>query len=89
MLGHHLRQAGCKDIAGQAHLLDCSAGTDNLQRMIDNYRMGLKLIQPFLIKQGLANQQYLDDLYERVMAEMTSEDFRGVGFLATFWGVKV
>jgi ubiquinone/menaquinone biosynthesis C-methylase UbiE len=88
MLEAFLRQAGCQDIQKKAHVLDFSAGAPAYFSHYENYKVGGKLGQPFLIKAGVATQEELDELYERQLAEMYSDSFRGLFYFLAVWGRK-
>ncbi len=75
MLRNHLRMAGYSDIRLIPHLLDFSAGTPAHLAFYNNIQAGFKLVQPFLIQQGIAQQEELDDLYTQVLQEMNAEYF--------------
>ncbi|GHO93932.1 hypothetical protein KSF_039800 [Reticulibacter mediterranei] len=86
MLAHFLREAGCQDIQQRSYVADYSAGAPAHQAMFENMRVGQKLVQPFLIKLGLATQEQLDELYNQSQTEMLSEDFRALLYILRAWG---
>ena len=88
MLGYFLRDAGCQNIQQQAHILDFSAGSQAFASNYENMKLGVKLIQPFLLKWEVTTQKQLDTLYERILFEMTMPDFRGLSYIASVWGEK-
>lgn len=88
MLRHHLQNAQCQDIHVVSHVLDYSAGSRENRSIYENFRVSHKLIQPFIIKMGVASQEELDALYEQCFNEMLSEDFCAVWSFMTTWGVK-
>ncbi len=88
MLEVFLREAGCEEIQRKAHVLDFSAGAPAHFSHYENYKVGGKLIQPFLIKAGVATQEELDELYEQLLADMLSDSFRGLFYFLSVWGRK-
>jgi ubiquinone/menaquinone biosynthesis C-methylase UbiE len=80
LLGTFLAQAGCQQIHLTPHVVDFSAGTTANVTMFENLKVGFKLIQPFLLKMGVATQEELDVLYDRVLADLLSESFRALWY---------
>jgi ubiquinone/menaquinone biosynthesis C-methylase UbiE len=88
MLGHFVQQAGCLQVGQQAYVLDFSAGTEANLSNYENYKVAYKLAQPFLTKMQIANQQELDTLYDRMLADMMSSTFRALLYALSVWGRK-
>lgn len=88
MLGHFLRDAGCINIQQAAYVIDFSAGTRDHEAMRQNSMVVFKLMQPFLLKTGVASQEEMDRVYEQMLAEMLSDDFCGTWFYLSAWGQK-
>jgi hypothetical protein len=88
MLGRLLHNAGCVNIQKKAHVLDCSAGAEMHTSTYENYLIGFKLMQPFLVRMSGATQEVIDVLYHRMLAEMQAGDFCGIMFFLTVWGQK-
>ena len=88
MLGHWLRQAGFQQVQQQAHAIDYSFGTKAYAGAYEDYKLMLKLAQPFWLKMGIASQDELDTFYEKVMTEMAQEDFCAIWYLLTCWAEK-
>ena len=86
MLGRFLRDAGCINIEHEAHVIDFSAGTQEHEAMCQNSMVVFKLMQPFLLKTGVATQEEMDLVYEQMLVEMLSEDFCGTWFYLSVWG---
>lgn len=78
MLPSLLRDAGFSSVQSEAHAVFYSFGEPAHLTMAENLTMGLKLIQPFLLKQAVATQEELDTLYEEAVRDMRSADFRAV-----------
>ncbi|HLI89513.1 MAG TPA: methyltransferase domain-containing protein [Ktedonobacteraceae bacterium] len=85
---HLLRDAGFHHIQEQAYAVDYSAGMPRHQGAFDDWRTVMKLMQPYLIRCGLATQAELDILYERALAEMSDAHFRALTYLHAAWGEK-
>lgn len=88
MIRHLLSNAGCSNIREVAYALDFSVGTDIHMEMYQDFWVAQKLLQPFLLGMGVATQQELDDIYQRVPVEMLSDDFYGILYLLTVLGEK-
>ena len=86
LLGAFLTEAGCQQIHLRPHVLDFSAGTTANVAMFENLKVGFKLSQPFLIKMGVATQEELDELYDKVLADMLSESFRALWYFLSVDG---
>jgi ubiquinone/menaquinone biosynthesis C-methylase UbiE len=88
MLETFLRSEDCQDIQRKAYVIDFSAGAPAHFSHYENYKVAAKLIQPFLIKAGVATQEELDELYEQLLADMLSDSFRGLFYFLSVWGRK-
>jgi hypothetical protein len=88
LLGRYLQQAGFVEIQQEAHVLDYSAGAPSHRDVTEVIKAGNKLVQPFILRQGVATQQELDGLYEQSLDELASPDFRGLWYLLRVWGWK-
>jgi ubiquinone/menaquinone biosynthesis C-methylase UbiE len=86
MLSAFLMEAGCEPIHLVPHVLDFSAGTTTNVTMYENLKVGFKLGQPFIIKMGVATQEELDALYDRVLADMLSDTFRALWYFLSVDG---
>jgi ubiquinone/menaquinone biosynthesis C-methylase UbiE len=83
-----LRDAGFQHIQEQAYAVDYSAGMPRHQGAYDDWRTVMKLMQPFLIRCGLATKAELDILYERALSEMSEASFCALTYLHAVWGQK-
>jgi ubiquinone/menaquinone biosynthesis C-methylase UbiE len=88
VLGPLLRNAGCKNVRLMAHALDFSAHTEAHEAMYQNHMVVLKLMQPFLLKTGVATQEEMDRVYQQMLLEMRSDSFCGLWSFVTVWGEK-
>ena len=50
--------------------------------------MALELVQPFLVKVGVATKEELQGLAQQALAEMQQDDFSALWPLLTVWGRK-
>ncbi len=78
-----------------AGLRNFSIGTPAWESMYENCRLFFKLVQPYEIMAreafpdtGIPDQAELDRLYEQMLVEMIQDDFVGILYLLTAWGVK-
>jgi ubiquinone/menaquinone biosynthesis C-methylase UbiE len=88
LLSGFLREAGCQTIKHMAHAIDFSAGLPAFESMYQNCVIAFKLVQPFLIKMGVAKPEELEQRYQRMLLEMTLPDFRALWYYLTAWGQK-
>jgi ubiquinone/menaquinone biosynthesis C-methylase UbiE len=88
MLRTFLSDAGCQDIHEKAYVINFSAGAQANWRFPATHTVAYKLLQPFMVKAGVATQDELDALYEQALAEMLSDDLRAVGYALSVWGTK-
>ena len=88
MLGRFLRDAGYQHIQQKAHVLDCSMGMEAYGSFYQDFMIGLKLLQPFMIKMGVTSEEEFEEQYQRALAEMMMNDFNGVWFYLSAWGTK-
>jgi hypothetical protein len=87
-LGKFLSDAGCQNIQSRVHINDYSAGTEAHESIYRDLAIVLRLIQPFLVKVGVTTQEEADRLYQQAVAEMLSNDFRGIAYILTVCGEK-
>jgi ubiquinone/menaquinone biosynthesis C-methylase UbiE len=88
VLRRQLQDAGAINIKQTAHIIDYSADRTEYVEFLNIWRTAFKLMQPFLIKQEVATQRELDELYEQMLIEMLSDTFSAVMFLLTVTGRK-
>ncbi len=88
MLGRFLLDAGCASVNYKSHVIDYSFGTEAHEGFRRDAAVGFKLFQPFIVRMGAAEQEEVDQLYERMQFEMLKEDFRGLMLPLTAWGQK-
>ena len=88
MLGRLLRDAGCRNIRKTAYVIDYSAGEEAHIAVCHDMMVVFKLVQPFLMKMGQTTEEEFDELYQRVLAEMMSNDFCAIWYYLSAWGEK-
>ncbi len=89
MLGSYLQQAGIAQIQQEAHVIDFSAGAPAHRAVVENFKVAYKLIQPYILRQGLATQQEVDELYEQLPDQLEAPAFRGLWYFLRIWGKKL
>jgi ubiquinone/menaquinone biosynthesis C-methylase UbiE len=89
MLPHLLKQANCQDVRMQAYVVDFSYGTNAHYGCYQDYLVGFKLLQPFILKwiPEMTGQE-LEQLYQEALVEMQTQDFNALWFLLSVWGSK-
>ena len=88
MLGSFLLDAGCASVHYKSHVIDYSVGTEAHEGFRRDAAVVFKLFQPFIVRMGVATQEEVDQLYDRMQMEMLREDFRGLMLPLTAWGEK-
>ncbi len=88
MLLQFVREAGFQAVQCRAHAIDHASGTRAYAGMVADYRLLFQLGQPFILHQGLATRQELDELSAQALAEMASERFGALLYLLTVWGKR-
>ncbi|WP_297165257.1 class I SAM-dependent methyltransferase, partial [Thermogemmatispora sp.] len=88
VLARLMRQAGFTDVKLRASFIEFSMGTDSHYAMLKDWLMLQELIQPFLIKMGVASSEELRHLIQQATAEVQQEDFCGLYTLITAWGYR-
>lgn len=88
VIAHFLRKAGFKHVQSRVSVVDFSAGTEANPLVFKDIEVLFQLIQPFLIKMGVTTQEEVQRLYEEFLLEMLRDDFCGIHFLLTAWGLK-
>jgi ubiquinone/menaquinone biosynthesis C-methylase UbiE len=89
MLGRFLLDAGCASVNYKSHVIDYSFGTEAHEGFRRDAAAVFKLFQPFIVRMGVATQEEVNPLYERMQFEMLKEDFRGLMLPLTAWGEKL
>ncbi|MHB8600116.1 MAG: class I SAM-dependent methyltransferase [Ktedonobacteraceae bacterium] len=88
MLSRLQRDAGFEHIQQAAHMMDYSQDTEAHAGMYQNFMVGYKLIQPFLLKMDMITPEEMDRVYQQMLIEMAAEDFCAAWFLLSVWGQK-
>jgi SAM-dependent methyltransferase len=83
-----LRQAGFQGVHAQTAALEGSFGTPAYTSAFQDTALTFKLLQPFLLQQGVASQEELEHLYQQVLADWQDEHFCALFFLFSAWGQK-
>ena len=88
IMGRLLQDAGCQDIDQMPHVINFSIGMPVHESMYQNCMIAFKLVQPFMIKMGIATQEEADQRYQQMLVEMMSDNFCGLWYYLTTWGQK-
>lgn len=88
MMPKLLREAGYQSVYHEAFAIEGTYGMPFFEVGRENTIMALKLIQPFLLAQGIASQDTLDHLYEQAIHDMNDPNFFSMQFLLSVWGQK-
>lgn len=83
-----LAEAGFHPCWHEAAAIEHSAGTDFHKSLYEDYYVAFHLIQPFLVRAGVATYDELIPLYHRILEEMQADDFCSLAFLLQAWGRK-
>lgn len=88
MLRTLLRDAGFLACQMEAAAMEHSTGTAFHASLSEDYAAAFQLMQPFLVRAGVATSEELAPLYHRMVEEMQAEDFCSLGYALQVWGQK-
>lgn len=95
MLERLLVKSGFQDIQTKSYAINFSNGAAAYKSIYANFRSFLKLMQPFLLRvrsalpeAGIPDQEGLNHLYEQMLVEMLEDNFVGIFYLLSVWGMK-
>jgi len=88
MLRTLLSDAGFLTCQMEAATMEHSAGTAFHTSLCEDYAAAFQLMQPFLVRAGVATSKELIALYHRMLEEMQAEDFCSLGYALQVWGQK-
>lgn len=88
MLPLLLKEAGCRQIREQAHVIKFSADTPASQSTKDNWKLAAILSEPFVVKTGITTSQEWNQLIAQAEFDMLASDFCGLQYYLSTWGVK-
>ena len=83
-----LTEAGFASCRTEAAAMEHSAGTEFHASLYEDYYVAFHLMQPFLVRAGVATYEELIPLYHRMLEEMRADDFCSLTFLLQAWGMK-
>jgi len=89
MLRWFLKQAGAQNICEQAFALNYSVGTDGHAGVYNNLKVGMKLIQPFLLKTKVGTEEEIEQLYQEMLLELSQDDFLGIWYFTSAYAQKL
>ncbi len=88
MLPSFFRQAGLTIQGNRAHFIEFSASTEARDSFYHDCVMMFQLVEPIVVKTGVATLEDWRNLYQKGLAEMYQEDFCAAWMLLTVWGSK-
>jgi hypothetical protein len=65
----------------QVHVIDFSAQAEGYHLASEDARIAFQLLQPFLIKQGVATQENLNEISYQAIIDMYQETFCGIAYV--------
>jgi len=86
MLRTLLNQAAFLACQSQAAVIEHSAGTAFHLSLYEDYAAAFSLMQPFLVRAGVATAEDLAPLYQRMLEEMLANDFCSLSYVLQTWG---
>ncbi|GER84023.1 hypothetical protein KTAU_26600 [Thermogemmatispora aurantia] len=81
-----VRRAGFVDVHLRPCAIEWSADTPYHYPFFKDYLVFLDLIQPFMVRMGVATREELARLYQLAIAEMQQEEFCAIWNFLTVWG---
>jgi ubiquinone/menaquinone biosynthesis C-methylase UbiE len=88
MLGGFLRTVGCENIQSRMHMVDFSADSEAWADFFHNFDIGFRMVQPKLVKAGMAAQEELERLHQQFLIDLHHGTFRGIWPYMSAWGTK-
>jgi ubiquinone/menaquinone biosynthesis C-methylase UbiE len=88
MLESFLQEANYTNIQRRVFTSNFSWNADAYKAVYEINEIGYLLIQPFLLKMGVATEEELSALYKQGLQEMQSSTFRGMAFYLSVLGEK-
>jgi len=88
MLRKLLADSGFTSCQYEAAAMEHSAGTEFHTCLYEDYYVAFHLMQPFLVRAGVAGYEELIPLYNRMLEEMRADDFCSLSFALQVWGYK-
>ena len=83
-----LQNIGCQQVQHMVAEVNFSAGTPAHEEMIQDISQTYRLVLPFLVAAAVTTQQEVEQLYQRMLTELTSERFDAVAFSLIAWGTR-
>jgi ubiquinone/menaquinone biosynthesis C-methylase UbiE len=83
-----LEQAGFQQVKMKPHVVDSSYGSPGHEGSYQDIKMLLEISRPLLVQTRAITEQEFDALGPQVLQEMQEEDYYGLGYMLTVWGVK-
>lgn len=87
-LGKLLRDAGFEKIEKRSFFIDSSSGADSHYAVYKDMELLFSLLKSYIIKSGLVEEEEYDRIYNRMLADMLSDDFTSISFGLITWGIK-
>lgn len=88
MMEQLLREAGYQNIQAKSYALDFSYGTTFYFVQLQNIEVSFKLIQPLLLKQGIATLEEIESTYAIMQKDLREETFCGIRISSHLSGRK-
>ena len=88
VIASFLYNAGFQHIQRAAHVLDVSAGTEAHASFSQDFKIGLRLLEPFLVKMNVTSQEEFEELYQQALLDMLLDDFCGIWYYLSVWGQR-
>jgi ubiquinone/menaquinone biosynthesis C-methylase UbiE len=88
MIGSFFEEAGYHEMREQAHVINSSYGRPAYKSMSKNLQIAMNLVQPFLIKAGVATADELDQVYQQMLIDFLRVDFHNIWYFMSTYGQK-
>lgn len=88
MLSAFLQRGKFETIRQVAYPIDFSHGTPAHHDVLADFLSSLALLAPFYVKNGILAKDEIDAIYDQILQETKSEDFRGIWYVLTVFGLK-
>jgi ubiquinone/menaquinone biosynthesis C-methylase UbiE len=83
-----LQDAGCQQVQYKVAEVNFSAGTSAHEEMAQDIIQTYRLVLPSLVAASVTTQQQVEQLYQQMLTELTSERFDAVAYSLIAWGIR-
>jgi ubiquinone/menaquinone biosynthesis C-methylase UbiE len=83
-----LQDAGCQQVRYVVAEVNFSAGMPAHEELAQDITQTYRLVLPFLVAAAVTTQEEVEQIYQQMLTELTSERFDAVAYSLIAWGIK-